>query len=195
MEGGPRRGPDRFGTALTRHYAGDDTDSRILAEGVLAAFADISVDDFAQQAESFLRTTLHPTLGRPYLECAYAPMVELLGYLEESGFTTYIVSGGGRDFMRPVTAEIYGIPSERVIGSAISLAYVPDDQGGTIVRRAAADYLDELGREAGAHLEPHGPPAGARRRELERRHRDARLDPASFDGAAATARAPRRRRA
>ena len=97
-----------FGAALTKHYAGDDTDTGLLTEGVLGAFADISVDDFAQQAESFLRTTSHPTLGRPYLECAYAPMVQLLGYLEASGFTTYIVSGGGRDFMRPVTAEVYG---------------------------------------------------------------------------------------
>ena len=68
-----------------------------------ARFADISVDDFATQAEAFLRGTSHPTLGRGYLECAYAPMVELLGYLEANGFTSYIVSGGGRDFMRPIS--------------------------------------------------------------------------------------------
>ena len=61
-----------FGDALGKHYAGDDTDARVLTEGVLAAFAEISVDDFAHQAEVFLRTTSHPTLGRPYLECAYA---------------------------------------------------------------------------------------------------------------------------
>jgi hypothetical protein len=78
-----------------------------------------------------------------YLECAYAPMVQLLGYLEANGFTTLIVSGGGRDFMRPVTAEVYGVPSERVIGSASALAYVPDENGGTIVRRAAAEYVDD----------------------------------------------------
>jgi phosphoserine phosphatase len=132
-----------FGAALTKHYSGDDTDADLLNEGVLSAFADISVEEFARQAEAFLRTTEHPTLGRPYLRCAYAPMVQLLGYLEENGFATYIVSGGGRDFMRPVTGEVYGIPSERVIGSAIALAYVPDDQGGRIVRRAAADYLDD----------------------------------------------------
>ncbi len=65
------------------------------------------------------------------------------GYLEENGFTSYIVSGGGRDFMRPITAEVYGVPSERVIGSATALAYVPDGDGGTIVRKAAADYLDD----------------------------------------------------
>jgi phosphoserine phosphatase len=70
-------------------------------------------------------------------------MVQLLGYLETNGFTTYIASGGGRDFMRPISREVYGVPSERVIGSATALAYVPDDTGGTIVRRAAADYLDD----------------------------------------------------
>jgi phosphoserine phosphatase len=132
-----------FGTALAKHYAGDDSDLPALAGGILRAFADISVDDFAGQAESFLRGTSHPTLGRGYLECAYAPMVQLLGYLEANGFTTYIVSGGGRDFMRPISAEVYGVPSERVIGSATALAYVPDENGGTIVRQAAPDYLDD----------------------------------------------------
>jgi phosphoserine phosphatase len=132
-----------FGSALSKHYAGDDTDSRVLAQGVLAAFADISVDEFARQAEAFLRGGTHPTLGRPYLQCAYAPMVQLLRHLEENGFTSYIVSGGGRDFMRPVTAEVYGVPGERVIGSAIALAYVADEEGGSIVRTAAADYLDD----------------------------------------------------
>jgi len=132
-----------FGTALAKHYAGDDSDLPALAGGILQAFADIGVDDFAGQAETFLRGTSHPTLGRGYLECAYAPMVELLGYLAENGFTSYIVSGGGRDFMRPITAEVYGVPSERVIGSATALAYVPNADGGTIVRKAAADYLDD----------------------------------------------------
>ncbi len=132
-----------FGRALAKHYAGDDSDMPALAGGILSAFSDISVDDFAGQAESFLRGTSHPTLGRGYLECAYAPMVQLLGYLEENGFTNLIVSGGGRDFMRPITAEVYGVPSERVIGSATALAYVPGDDGGTIVRRAAADYVDD----------------------------------------------------
>ena len=132
-----------FGRVLADHYGGDDSQLPALAGGILGAFADISVDEFAEQAESFLRGTSHPTLGRGYLECAYAPMVQLLGHLEENGFTSYIVSGGGRDFMRPITAEVYGVPSERVIGSATALAYVPDEQGGTIVRKAATDYLDD----------------------------------------------------
>jgi hypothetical protein len=132
-----------FADGLTAHYAGDDSQLPALAAGILGAFADISVDDFADLAETFLRSTPHPTLGRGYLECAYAPMVQLLGYLEANGFTNLIVSGGGRDFMRPITAEVYGVPSERVIGSAAALAYVPDENGGTIIRKAAADYLDD----------------------------------------------------
>ncbi len=128
---------------LTEHYAGDDTNVRILGAGILAAFGNISVDAFAAQAETFLRGTTHPTLGRGYLECAYAPMVDLLGYLDANGFSNYIASGGGRDFMRPITSEVYGIPSERVIGSSAALAYTPDEHGGTITRQAAADYLDD----------------------------------------------------
>ena len=132
-----------FGTALAEHYAGDDSDVPALAAGVLAASPTSASTSSTTQAESFLRSTSHPTLGRGYLECAYAPMVELLGYLEANGFTNYIVSGGGRDFMRPITAEVYGVPRERVIGSASALAYVPDENGGTIISKAAADYLDD----------------------------------------------------
>src|SRR4051794_16223491 len=130
-------------TVLAEHYAGNDANVRTLAGGVLAAFANIDVDDFADQAEKFLRSTSHPTLNRGYLACAYAPMVELLGYLAAEGFSNYIVSGGGRDFMRPISDEVYGIPGERVIGSSTTLAYAPDDAGGTIIRKAAADYLDD----------------------------------------------------
>ena len=107
-----------LGKVLAEHYAGDETNVRTLLAGVLAAFAGISVDDFEAKSDAFLRTVQHPTLGRAYLECAYAPMVELLGYLEANGFTNYIASGGGRDFMRPISQEVYGIPRERVIGSA-----------------------------------------------------------------------------
>src|SRR3954466_4332390 len=85
-----------LGTVLTEHYAGDDTNVRTLLGGILAAFDGISVEDFEAQSDAFLRTTEHPTLGRPYLGCAYAPMLELLAYLEANGFANYIVSGGGR---------------------------------------------------------------------------------------------------
>jgi len=130
-------------TALVEHYAGDDTKVRTLMAGVIAAHSGISVDDFEAEADSFLRTAQHPTLGRGYLECAYAPMLELLGYLEANGFSNYIASGGGRDFMRPISDQVYGIPRDRVIGSASALEYTSDDHGGTITRKAEADYLDD----------------------------------------------------
>ena len=132
-----------LGAVLAEHYAGDDTNVRTLLAGVLAAHGGISVDDFEAKADAFLRSAQHPTLGRGYLECAYAPMVELLGYMEANGFTNYIVSGGGRDFMRPISQDVYGIPRDRVIGSATALEYASDDRGGTIMRKAEADYLDD----------------------------------------------------
>jgi len=132
-----------LGEVLAEHYAGDDTNVRTLLGGVLAAYAGMSVDDFEAKADAFLRTAQHPTLARGYLECAYAPMVELLGYLEENGFSNYIASGGGRDFMRPISQEVYGIPRDRVIGSASALEYTSDERGGTITHKAEADYLDD----------------------------------------------------
>ncbi len=110
-----------LGALVVEHYAGDDTNVRTLGAGVLAAFAGITVEDFEAQSDAFLRSAPHPTLGRGYLECAYAPMVQLLGYLAANGFANYITSGGGRDFMRPVTQELYGIPRERVIGSSSTI--------------------------------------------------------------------------
>ncbi len=132
-----------FGKVFADHYAGDDREIPVLLAGILAAHEGISVDDFEMQADSFMRSTAHPTLGRGYLETAYVPMIGLLRYLEANGFSNYIASGGGRDFMRPISAEVYGIPRERVIGSASALDYVSDDHGGTITHKAEADYLDD----------------------------------------------------
>ncbi|MGZ6669673.1 MAG: HAD family hydrolase [Solirubrobacteraceae bacterium] len=132
-----------LGSVLAEHYAGDDTNLPVLAGGILAAFEGISVEDFEARSDAFLRSAQHPTLGRGYLECAYAPMVELLAYLEANGFSNYIASGGGRDFMRPISQDVYGIPRDRVIGSATTFEYISNDHGGTIAHRAEADYLDD----------------------------------------------------
>jgi phosphoserine phosphatase len=132
-----------LGRVLAEHYAGDDTNVRTLLGGVLAAHGGISVEEFEAQADAFMRSVQHPTLGRGYLQCAYAPMVELLGYLEAHGFANYIASGGGRDFMRPISQEMYGIPRDRVIGSATALEYASNETGGTITRKPEADYLDD----------------------------------------------------
>ena len=132
-----------LGRVLADHYAGDDTNLPVLAGGILAAFAGISVEEFEAKSDAFLRTAQHPTLGRGYLACAYAPMVQLLDYLTANGFTNYIASGGGRDFMRPISSEVYGIPRERVIGSATTFKYTGNGHGGTITHQAEADYLDD----------------------------------------------------
>jgi phosphoglycolate phosphatase-like HAD superfamily hydrolase len=128
---------------MDEHYAGDDSNVKILAAGILAAYDGISVEDFEAQADAFLHSAKHPTLGRGYLETAYAPMVDLLDYLAANGFSNYIASGGGRDFMRPISQEVYGIPRQRVIGSTAALAYDSDERGGTITHKPEADYLDD----------------------------------------------------
>jgi phosphoserine phosphatase len=132
-----------FATVMVEHYAGDDTNTQILAAGVLAAHAGISVEAFEEESEAFLRSASHPVLGQAYLDCAYSPMVELLGYLDVHGFTSYIASGGGRDFMRPISQQVYGVPRERVIGSSTTFVYTSDGHRGTITRRPEADYLDD----------------------------------------------------
>jgi len=95
-----------------------------LAAGVLGAYNGISVQEYETMSEAFLRSARHPTLARSYLQTTYLPMVELLAYLAVNGFSNYVVSGGGRDFIRPVTQELYGIPRERVIGSATTPEFV-----------------------------------------------------------------------
>src|SRR4051794_37319462 len=128
---------------MAEHYAGDDTNVKTLGAGVVAAFANITVEQFEADSAAFLHGARHPTLDRGYLECAFAPMVQLLAHLKANGFSSYIASGGGRDFMRPISQEVYGIPREGVIGSAVALAYTPDVRGGSITRQLAADYLDD----------------------------------------------------
>jgi len=112
---------------------------KVLAAGILAAYDGISVEDFEARAAEFLHSAQHPTLGRGYLECAYAPMLELLDFLAANGFSNYIASGGGRDFMRPISQEVYGIPRQRVIGSSTALGYAD----GTVTHLAQLDYLDD----------------------------------------------------
>ena len=116
-----------FGDAVTKHYSGDDSQLKILAGGVLSANTAITTEEHAARVAAFFAEARHPTLDRPYTACGYAPMVELLRYLEDNGFINYIVSGGGRDFMRPVTAALYGIPPERVIGSSVGLIFADGD--------------------------------------------------------------------
>ncbi len=132
-----------LGGAIDKHYAGDDSDVKVLLGGVLRAFADQSVEEYADAATSFLQDASHPTLGRRLRDCWYVPMVDLLRYLEADGFTCFIASGGSRDFMRVITHEIYGIPPERVVGSSNGLQYTDDEHGGSLVYLAQPDVFDD----------------------------------------------------
>jgi phosphoglycolate phosphatase-like HAD superfamily hydrolase len=128
-----------LGGAITKHYQGDEADLNVMADGLLGAYEGTTIEEFEAVAGEFLREARHPTLDRPYVRTAFVPMVELLRYLEANGFTCYIVSGGGRDFVRAVSDEVYAIPPERVIGSTVTLEY----RDGRIVHTAALDVFDD----------------------------------------------------
>jgi phosphoglycolate phosphatase-like HAD superfamily hydrolase len=134
---------DWFGAAITKHYQGDDSDLKTLAGAVMSLHESMTVDEHAALVSAFFAEARHPTLGRSYQNCTYAPMVELLRYLEANGFTCYIVSGGGRDFMRPITSTIYGIPPERVVGSAQGLRFEGRDGHGDLLIKPALDIFDD----------------------------------------------------
>jgi len=85
----------------------------------------------------WLATTRHPQFDKPYNELVYQPMLELLGYLRDNDFKTFIVSGGGIDFMRVWVGEVYGIPRDQVIGSSIKTEFVIGDNGPEINQQSA----------------------------------------------------------
>jgi phosphoserine phosphatase len=132
-----------MGAAMVKHYHGDDSDLKLLMGAVTAAFDTVSVEAYDQLVLSFFGEADHPTLGRAYRTCGYTPMVELLRYLEANGFTNYIASGGDRDFMRPIAGDLYGIPPERVIGSALGLTYQTEGGQTSLVYKAAMDFFDD----------------------------------------------------
>ena len=95
-----------------------------LLEIVMATHAGNTTEEFSQIVKDWLATAKHPKTGRPYSDMVYQPMLELLAYLRANGFKTYIVSGGGIEFMRPWTERVYGVPPEQVIGSINTLVDV-----------------------------------------------------------------------
>lgn len=132
-----------LGSIITRHYEGDDTLLKEAAAGLLSAYVDDEVEAFSAKALQFLLNAHNPLLDRPYLKTAYAPMRELISYLEANRFTSYIVSGGGRDFMRPITNSLYGIPPERVVGTSVVLEYREKDGIGTLVHTSKLEVFDD----------------------------------------------------
>jgi phosphoserine phosphatase len=132
-----------LGQAMIKHYHGDDGDLRLLMGAVEPAIAGMTVEEFSDEVSGWLQSASHPKLGRPYLSCAYVPMIELLRYLEANGFTTYIASGGDRDFMRPFAEQLYGIPPERVIGSAFGLDMRLDEDDTDLLYKSKIDVFDD----------------------------------------------------
>jgi phosphoserine phosphatase len=129
--------------ALTKHYQGDDADLKVLLEAVLTTFSELSVERFAAQVTEFFETAQHPRFVRPFTEVVYRPMRELLDYLASNDFTCYIVSGGGRDFLRPISQSAFGIPPERVVGSAPTMVFSADVEPAEIIRQPSLDILDD----------------------------------------------------
>ncbi|MBK5970319.1 HAD family hydrolase [Thiorhodovibrio winogradskyi] len=114
-----------------------------ILELVMATHAGMSTAEFEQIVTDWFKTAKHPKFDRRYTELAYQPMLELLDYLRDNGFTTYIVSGGGVEFMRPMTLEVYGIPAQQVIGSSIKTAYKVVDGKPELIREPKVNFIDD----------------------------------------------------
>jgi len=114
-----------------------------LIELVMATHGGMTTVEFEAIVRDWLATARHPTTDRPYTEMVYQPMLELLDYLRANGFKTFIVSGGGIEFMRPWTEEIYGIPPEQVVGSRIKTKFEMRDGVPVLVRLPEIDFIDD----------------------------------------------------
>ncbi len=114
-----------------------------LLELIMATHAGNTTEEFSQIVKDWLATAKHPRTGRPYTDMVYQPMLELLAYLRANGFKTYIVSGGGIEFMRPWTERVYGIPPEQVIGSSIKTKFELRDGKPVLVRLPEINFIDD----------------------------------------------------
>jgi hypothetical protein len=114
-----------------------------LLEIVMATHAGNTVSEFEQIVNDWLAVAKHPRFNKPYNELVYQPMLELLDYLRENDFKTYIVSGGGIEFMRPWVEGVYGIPKEQVIGSSIKTKYDYNDGNPVIRRLPELNFIDD----------------------------------------------------
>ena len=116
-----------------------------LLELVMATHAGTTTEEFEQIVRDWLDSARHPESGKPYTEMVYQPMLELLAYLRANDFKTYIVSGGGTEFMRPWSEKVYGIPPEQVIGSSIKTVYELQGNKPVLVRLPEINFIDDKG--------------------------------------------------
>lgn len=116
---------------------------RAIAEIVMASHAGMTPLEFEQLVTDWLATARHPRFNRPYTDLVYQPMLELLAHLRAHGFKTYIVSGGGIEFMRPWTERVYGIPPEQVVGSSIKMKFELAEGQPRLIRLPEIDFIDD----------------------------------------------------
>jgi haloacid dehalogenase-like hydrolase len=116
---------------------------RGLVEIIMATHADMSTDTFERVVTDWLSKARHPRFKRPYTECVYQPMLELMTYLRANGFRTYIVSGGGIEFMRPWTERVYGIPPAQVVGSSIKTKFMLRRDIPILLRLPQINFVDD----------------------------------------------------
>jgi len=114
-----------------------------LLELVLASHANTTTDEFEQAVSSWITSARHPQSGRPFTEMVYQPMLELLAFLRHHQFKTFIVSGGGIEFVRPWAERVYGIPPEQVIGSSIRTRYELRDGKPSLLRLPEINFIDD----------------------------------------------------
>ena len=121
-------------------------------ELIMATHAGMTTDEFHQIVADWIATARHPRFNRPYTDLAYQPMLELLAYLRANGFRTYIVTGGGGDFVRVFSERVYGIPPEQVIGSSIVTSFAVRDGRPVLIREPKMDFVDDKeGKPVGIH--------------------------------------------
>jgi phosphoglycolate phosphatase-like HAD superfamily hydrolase len=124
-----------------------------LVELLMTSHAGMSTAEFEKIVTDWFQTARHPRFKKPYTELAYQPMLELLEYLRANGFKTYIVSGGGVEFMRPMTEAVYGIPPEQVIGSSIKTKYEMQDGKPVLMRLPEINFIDDkTGKPVGINM-------------------------------------------
>lgn len=114
-----------------------------IMELIMATHAGITTDEFELLVKNWLETAQHPRFNKPYNQLIYQPMLELLDYLRTNDFKTFIVSGGGIEFMRPWVEEAYGIPKDQVVGSSIATEYDYNNGAPVIRRLSKIDFIDD----------------------------------------------------
>jgi hypothetical protein len=114
-----------------------------LVELIMATHAGMTVEQFNNIVSDWIATARDPRFKKRYTELVYQPMLELLAYLRANGFKTFIVSGGGIEFMRPWTEKVYGIPPEQVVGSSIKMQFDVKDGAPTLFRLPEVNFVDD----------------------------------------------------